>query len=218
MGRNILIGILVALLISGGAVGAYFIFKSDSEELAETSETSEDTRDSNNDSATSFSPLPTTGTSFVATMNGNTSDGASYTATIRHAENGNTHYEGTFGEDTFNMYFFDNRNIICSEGTCIATPTLDAIPVSTDQYEYDEDDFDRFQDIAEHAGQESCNSGTCDVWRITDGEASGKILVASGGRVDSAEWQSPDGNFTIVYEYTDVQIELPADIIETPIS
>lgn len=209
MKRNILIGIIVALLVSGGAVGAYFIFKSDSNELSESSESSEA---SNEESSAIFNPLPTVGVAFVATVNGTTSDGDIYTAVIRHDAKGNTHYEGSYGDSEIDMYQINGKNIICSNGTCIVTPTVESTPITSDQYEYNEEDYNELKNIAEYAGRENCKSGTCDVWQINEANSTGKLFIDSGGRVDRAEWTSPDGSFSIDYEYQDVQIKEPDNV------
>ncbi len=187
---------LVALLILGG----------------EDSETDNNLESISNEEAVAvFNPQSNESASFIATLEGVTTDGDGYNATIEHNSKGDTHYKGEFGGEVFELYSLNGRTIICSNDTCIESPGATS-PINSQQYEYNEEDFVNFKENAKYTGREKCTSGTCDVWEISDNEANGKLLINAEGRVDRAEWNSPDGSFSIDYVYQEVNIVEPESI------
>ncbi len=195
--------VCLALIVSG----VYTIFKIT--EPKNNSTQSGPITVSNEDAVSVFNPLSTESSSYVAFVSGRTKDGKFYTATIEHDSNGNTHYQGTLGSDTFEIYQIDNKNIVCNKDTCIESPGGDGSPIDEEQFEYNEQDYVEFKETAKYLGRDSCASGTCDTWEIEEDNNIGELFINAEGRVNRAEWEGSDGTFNIDYEYQDVQIEVP---------
>lgn len=213
MKRNIIIIIAIIVLI-GIAVGAIFFLQNDSSE--------DDTGTSQAEQSGSvqsevFNVAATSGSAFVATMNGTTTDGTTYTATIQYDGNQNSYYVGTFQDEQFELYALEQRFITCSQGQCIESPVASSgIPISSDQYEYSEEDVNAYREGALFLGNQNCPAGTCKVWGIEREGYSGKLFVDSSGRISRAEWNGAEGSFSIDYEYRDVIITPPENVLTIP--
>lgn len=164
-----------------------------------------------------FNITSTESVSFIAKMEGKTSEDESYEGQIEYDGEGNFFYSGSSGEEVFEFYSYEGRSIFCSNDSCFEGPSTTAtLPFSQDQIDIDEDDVDDYRENASYIGSQACNSGTCDGWEIATGEYKGTLLINDSGRVDRANWQGPEGSFTINYSYEPVDFTLPENIQSIP--
>lgn len=217
MSKKLIISLVIGLLVIGGGVAVYIAF-SDNGAGSSSNESSNGTALESN-GGRQFSPVPTTGLAFVATMNGTTSKGQSYSATIESDGKGSAHYKGETGSSPVEFYSTKDAYIFCSSGSCFkygsgGTSTANQTP---GQYSYSEKDFETFKQIANYTGRESCPAGMCDAWEISQQNGyKTKVLISDGNRVSQLHTEGPDGNFTITYEYKDVTIKLPSNVKTLP--
>lgn len=215
MSRGLVLALILgALLVVGGA--SLYIWSSGDDDSDESTETSQN--ETNEEGSPTFSPLATNAESFEAKMVGTTADGQNYTATIEFDGQDNSHYYGDFGTDqTFEVFSLNGRTIFCSENACFENPSeATSSPVTSDQYEYSDEDLTAYRDGANYVGEQSCPAGTCDVWEVTREGYTGKFFVDSNGRISKAEWTGAEGNFSLEYAYKTIVITEPENVQTFP--
>ncbi len=212
MNKNIIIG-LIAVLVLGGGGAAYLATQKDDTSDSSTSESSSEHSDSDDHSAgETFNPKITADMAFVATISG-TSDGVeSLAGTIESDGKGNTHFSGTQAGETAEYFVLaDGSYIFCQDGTCYKTPT--ASGEEPDDYNFRQEDIDKFKATAVHLGEEDCPAGKCDVWQVNDDGTDTKIYISKSNQYVSQVIGTQDGDtFKIVYDFKDVTVTPPTDV------
>lgn len=217
MKKQAVVGLVVAAVVAVGG-GVYVITKNKEEKGAtSTSGSTANTQEISHTEA--FAPKVTANTSFEAKLSGSTAEGNAYVGTIAVDTKGNSKYSGEQDGKTFAMYTIDGSYIMCSDNTCYKLPSAQngAQPVSSDQYEYNEDDYRRFSTSAVHKGSVSCSSGTCEEWEITDNGQRITMLLDNQKRVNTVSGTSSNGTtYKIEYTYKDVTITAPTNVQTIP--
>ena len=206
MNRNTLAGLILALLLAF-SVG-FFVMQDDPDTAENT--TSEET-----------SELPDSVYSGPYILTGTITDSASTTGDntieIRYKNNqlwsltitntqGNTStiYDGTYtyiGNDT--------------SGWTRLPSTTSSSEASIGAYAFTAQDLTALKSAGARVGTESCNSGTCQVWKQTisddtTGKTESSIYIAANGYIDTIKTTTGTTTTTFVYSYTDaVDITIP---------
>lgn len=164
-----------------------------------------------------FNTVPTAGLSFQANIDGTTLDGQTYNATVLHDAKGNSHLSGDVAEESFDLYSIDGRYIYCSNGDCIENPALSAPgPIGESSYILENEDLEQYRESAVNIGTADCGSNTCQIWERSEDSYTGRLYVDDSGLVKKAEWSGDEGNFVINYEYKEVNITPPENILTSP--
>lgn len=218
MSRNVLLAIIAIVIVLGG-IGAYVVSNKDNQSNDSTEQASDDgatgEQQNDNDNEPVFSAKATAGEPFVATMSG-TANESSIAATIRYDGKGNSHYSGVSNGETSEFYNIDGQYIFCSEGQCFASPTSTGLPISSDQYEYDDEDVSAWNEIAVYKGKQSCPAGSCDTWEVSQEGYVGTIFIAGDGRISRTNWVGEGSSMTMDYSYEDVTITAPENVQTIP--
>ncbi|MDZ7786253.1 MAG: hypothetical protein U5L95_03990 [Candidatus Saccharibacteria bacterium] len=214
MSKGMIIGIIVAVLGIGGSV-AYFVTRNNGEESGSQTTAQEDEQSAESGDAPTFDPAATSGQDFVATMNGTTTEGEEFNGEIEYDSNGSTHFTGTTAGEQVEFYTTANRYVLCTAGNCFEYGDQSSLP-STPDYNYNEEDFSDFRDTANYQGRQSCPAGTCNVWEITEDGTTTTVFITDDQTVSQAKTSGTGGEFTITYEYRDVNISLPQNVQSVP--
>ena len=205
MTRPVLIGVIVAAVVVLGGGAAYMLTKDDNGETEQTN-TSQANQSTN---ANAFSPASTEGLEFTATI---TTDGAG-TATFEHDDKGSTRYVATTGGQQMEIIYTSDAYYSCQGHDCVKFPISQSSNSGFDpsQYTYDENKLASYASPA-YKGQQSCESGTCDVWEVSAGGYTSTLYVdSSTKRITKVQGTVGGKTSTIVYEYKDVTITVPAN-------
>lgn len=209
----ILLGIGALVLI---AIGIFFMQSSSNDESSNSANSGASTNKATNTaSKTTFNPLATTDTAFVAKMTG-TTDGKNMTATIMYDGKGKSKYTGTTDGQSIEMYITKDSYITCQGGTCFKVSGSASAGINLDDYTYSEDKNKEFSNIAKRDGTGACPAGTCQVWKVVQGDTTTRVFVDSNNRVSKLTTESPDGTFVYTYTYKPVTVKLPTNVQELP--
>lgn len=206
MNRNLLIGLIAAVVVGGG-VAAYVATRNGDDSANQNGNSAQ------NGDTPQFSPVSTEGLDFVGTISGAGQEG-----------------EVTFEYDRDSQSF---RYVASSNGQAIETITTpDAYyamaggrwikyPTGTDSgfdaenYQYDDGELASYQGNSAYQGTESCAAGTCHVWRTTTEASESTLLIdADTGYIIRVSTTVNGQTSSIDYEYKDVTITPPADAEE----
>lgn len=213
MKRNVIIGIAAVLLIVG-AVSLFLLTRGDSSDSPATKSSTQSA-----DGDPTFAPLATLGSSYEATYSFTGEDGTASTGTIAVDKNGDSKYSGKAEGSSFELYTIGDDAISCTDGTCyrLATGGESSEAVDSDDYSYTDDDYADFKNNAAYKGTDSCPSGTCSVWEITDVDNTIiTMYIDSDNRVSKVMGSDEDGKFEVSYNYKSVSISAPANVTELP--
>lgn len=208
MKKQTIIWIIAGAVVLIGGVGAYFALtgSKDSEQSMEHAARG---------STPSFAPKNLAGQSYVATLTGTQADGKSYTATIENDGKGTLKNTSTVDGKTTTTYTDNGTYITCvSEALCykLATPNTS----TNDQYTASDDKIAEWKKSISYEGKMDCDSGTCDMWKVSIGGTDTEVMTDSTGRVVESKVTSNGNTFTTVYVYKAVTITLPANVQESP--
>ena len=211
MSRPVLIGVVVAaVLVAGGA--AYMLTRDEDSDNQQQS-----SQDSTNSGSSAFSPASTEGLEFTATI----SVDGSETATLEHDDQNNSRYVTTIGGQQTEIIYTSDAYYTCqSGGNCIKFPLSQSSNsgFNPSDYTYDENKLSSYASPA-YKGQGSCESGTCDVWEVSAGGVTSTLYVDTNTkRITKVQGTVNGKTSTIVYDYKDVTITVPANAqtITTP--
>ena len=215
MTRPVLIGAIAVVLVGGGAA-AYMLTKDD--DKSSTDNTSQQAQ--NNQPAGAFDAASTEGLEFKATIT-TTASGQATESTIEHDDKGSTRYVASAGGQQTEIIYTSDAYYLCSgSNTCIKY-SLDqpsSVSFNPKDYEYGTDKLAGYKSGAAYKGQQSCPSGTCDVWSVSGGGGTTTLYVdASTKRITQVETTVNSATSKIVYDYTDVTINIPANAQTIPV-
>jgi hypothetical protein len=216
--KKILIGLLIGGVIIAGGAGGYFLSQNNDN-------TSGNTNTSTNESSQSksgepeFRPVATEGQSFVATLSGQ-SDGETINGTIEYDKNGNSKFRTTTSEGELEFYVIGEDTYSCTNGQCFKfSGSTDQNPLDLDDlnYNYSEDDVASFEDSARYLGQQPCPAGSCNVWRVTEGDYETDTYISTkDNRISQLLSRGENTEITIIYEYKDVVVTPPTNVQTLP--
>lgn len=210
MTRPVLIAVVAAVIIAGGA-GAYTLTKDNKDKAPRPAS-------QNTNSQSSFAAQPTEGLEFKATIT-TTSGNTSTQATIERDDKNNTRYvTGQVGQQMEIIYTSD-AYYSCQGGNCTKFPISQSGNSGFDPsaYTYDQSKLSGYRNNSSYKGKQSCPAGTCDVWSVSVGGATSTIYVDTDTkRISQVEGSQGGGTSKIVYEYTDVTINIPANAQAVP--
>jgi hypothetical protein len=216
MSKAVLIGIVAAAVIVVGGGAAYFLINNSSNSDSDNDTTSSSmTSDASTGGTPSFSPQTTTGTSFVAKLNG-TTDGEAVTATVLYDGKGNSKYTSTSAGATAEVYITEDSYITCQDGMCYEVNSRASRSIDSDDYTYSAEKNKEFQDIATYVGKDSCPAGTCNVWKVEQDGNTTMVYVGNDNRISKLTAESANSKFTYTYEYKPVTITVPTDVRTLP--
>ena len=107
----------------------------------------------------------------------------------------------------------------CQGDNCVKYPISQSSNSGFDPsaYTYDQAKLASYTSPA-NKGQQSCPSGTCDVWEVSAGGYSSKLYIDSDTkRITQVESTVAGKTSKIVYEYKDVSITVPANAQTIPV-
>ena len=120
MSRRKIIGIIVAVVLIGGAV-AYFATK-DSEDSDKNKASTSQTSSNSGSSSNAFNPASTEGLEFKATLTTTGTTGTTE-ATIEHDDKGNTQYIATTGGQQVKIIYTSDAYYMCTGDNCLKYPS-----------------------------------------------------------------------------------------------
>lgn len=206
--KRILIAVVAILVLAGGG---YLLANRGGNN---DTENSAKTNNSENKSKMSIKALPTTDSSYIATIT-TTSAGKTDTATMEYDKNsGAVRYTvGAGGSTTTIIYTKDAYYMCQASGKCYKYPhdKKNSSGFDPGSYEYSKQKLDELKDKSVYQGTKPCPAGTCRVWQAQTGSYTSSIYVdTETDRISQVEGGGSNGTAKIVYEYSDVRIILPA--------
>ncbi len=213
MNKNKIVLLILGLILVGG--GVTYILTSKETSSSPTNETPKSETASTESSTPVFGPTGTTGKSFIATIEGKSSDATVITGTIESDGKGQVHFSGTQGGDNAEYYLDSNQAFIfCQNGSCFRY-AVNQSGLNVGDYELTDEDIAKYRDIAEYEGTIACDAGMCEVWKYNDEGADTKIFIDKETKLVSQVVGVKDGDtFTITYAYKDVTITIPSNVQE----
>ena len=211
MTRPVLIGVIVAAVVVVGGGAAYMLTKDNNEETDQTN-TSQTSPSTN---ANAFNPASTEGLEFVATIS---VDGTT-SSTMEHDDKGSTRYVATTGGQQMEIIYTSDAYYACQGDSCVKYPISQSSNsgFNPGDYTYDQARLASYTSPA-NKGQQSCPSGTCDVWEVSAGGVTSTLYVdSSSKRITQVESTVGGKTSKIVYEYKDVSITVPANAQTIPV-
>ena len=169
-----------------------------------------------------FAPVSTNGLAYEATINTTNGDGSIVNAPIDTDGKGTTQYSTVQAADTLQITYTPTAFYTCTSGTCYKYPpnqgsTTDFDPAS---YAYTSAQLTADRNSAVYKGQQSCKSGTCDVWSVTSGSSTSELYIdASTKRITEVKTSDNGKTSSITYDYKPVSVTIPANatsITSTP--
>lgn len=206
MNRNLIIG-LVAAVVVGGGIWAYLANQDDE---ATSNDTNQSQQDGENPA---FNATSTADLDFVGTISGSGQEGTIVfeydkdTDSIRYIA---TSADGSEIQTitTPDAYYAQ------ANGQWIKYPTGTDSGFNPDNYQYTADELATYQGSA-YQGTQDCASGTCHVWRYNAGNTESTLLIdTSTGYIVRVSSVVGDQTSAIDYEYKEVSITAPADAQE----
>ncbi len=215
MKKVLIIGAVIVLVL-GVAAGGYFLFFNGEEST--TTNTSSQTE--NTASTNEFSLALTQNVPMVATIS-TTQDGEKNTFVMSFDGKGNSEYEVEQNGEQVRFISTKTDYYMCNTQGCFkyANTQEQTGTSNPDEYEYDQTEIDAFKANSTYKGQQSCGSGTCDVWEVANFSGGGTATLyidSTSKRIMKIESAFNGSTTTITYDYKDVTIEVPADAQELP--
>ncbi|HRF28630.1 MAG TPA: hypothetical protein PL051_03265 [Candidatus Saccharibacteria bacterium] len=204
--KRVAVAAVVAVLLVGAGVAAYFYIQSSNSVANSDTNTSDQTP--------TFKPQQTAGVSFVATYTANSKDSEVTTGTIEVNAAGDSKYTGMAGGKEFTSYSVAGQYVSCVDGTCIKLASNNnQESIASGEYRYSDEDFAKFSSKAVYKGKKDCPAGTCEAWGYDDDDVTTEMFIDSKNRLSKLQGERKNGSsYTITYEYKDVTVELPKNI------
>lgn len=194
-------------LLSGAAL---IILTSDSDRAQ--SKRAETTQATDKKNGLPFDAQPTAETSFAATIKGKI-EGQPIKATIEYDGDGRSRFISKHDEQSQQIIITPDASYSCSGDDCTHFPNSEtASPLfNPADYVYTVDDINSLNTNAQYIGKESCPAGTCNVWKVqNENEELSNIYVDAADKlISQVTGSSPNGEFTIVYDYRKITITTP---------
>jgi hypothetical protein len=213
MSKNVIVGIIAAVVIAAGGAGIYAMTRDDSASNQDNTDHSQ--HDANH---AEFAPQSTLGQTFEATFSGGNDTTKTRSTMTKDAED-NFKLVTTAGGTNAEFYYVDEQYVSCNAGQCVKVPNSNNIDSSSRQYAYSDSDIEEFRKTAQHVGKVDCSSGSCDKWTADRGGVSTTFLIDDKGRINQASGKDGDTVFQVDFTYKDVPtITLPSNVTEIPVS
>lgn len=208
--------IIVLLILIGGGAAVLLTRDDDKKDNATSSNNSNQTKTT----AGAFDALPTTGTSFVATIT-STNNGKSVESKMEYDQkNDAVRYTTAIGDSESSYVFIDDAYYICqSASKCFKYPASQGSTSGFDRkaYEYSNDELAGFKNTSVDGGEGACPAGTCRIWKVANGGYESSVYIdTKTKRISQVESTSAAGSSKITYEYTDVTVTAPKNAQELP--
>ncbi len=209
------IPIIVAVLVLAGGAG-YALTRDKNDSSNNTNGNQSQT--SGNSGA--FDAVSTANLSFEATMTTVSGDKTITAVMQSDAKTGAVKYVGGTFSDTMTMIYTKDAYYMCqSADKCFKYPLGQGTGASFDPstYQYDDSKIADYKSASTSLGRQSCSSGTCDVWKVTSNGYDSKVFIDSKTkRVVQVEGATAEATTKIVYEYKDVNVEIPQNAQTLP--
>ncbi len=204
--KRVAIAAIVALLLVGAGVAAYFYIQSSNTTPSTTSNTSDETP--------TFRPEQTAGMSFVATYTAKSKDSEITTGIIEVNSAGDSKYTGKAAGKEFTSYSVANVYVSCVDGTCIKLASNNnQESIANSEYRYSDEDFAKFSSNAEYKGKKDCPAGSCQAWEVVNEDTTTMLYIDNQNRLSQLKGERNNGSsYSITYEYKDVTVTLPKNI------
>jgi hypothetical protein len=207
MTRPVLIGAIVVILLGGGAA-AYVLTKDDDKSPQTTSQ------NGSGSNASAFDAVSTEGLEFKATIT-TAAEGGTMEATLEHDDKNNTRYVSNIGGQQTEVIYTSDAYYTCQgAGNCTKFPLSQTsnTGVNPSDYTYDQSKIADYRNNANYKGKQDCPAGTCDVWSVSAGGVTSTIYIDTDTkRISQVESTIAGATSKIVYEYTDVTINVPTN-------
>jgi hypothetical protein len=213
MTRSVIIGAIAVVLLGGGAA-AYILTKDDDKNA--TNNTSQQSQ--NGQSGAAFNPASTEGLEFKATITTQNA-GQATKATLEHDDKGNNRYVSSSGGQQTEIIYTSDAYYSCQGSNCTKFPVSQSSSsgFNPGDYTYSESKLAGYRSGSTYKGKQDCPSGTCDVWSVTAGGVTSTLYVDTDtGYITQVESTVNGATSKIVYEYTDVTINVPANAQTVP--
>ena len=216
MTRSGIIGAVAAVVIVGGGA-AYLATKEDNNGAQNTSQQS-----SGNSTAGegTFAPVSTKGLAFEATIS--TAGGPSEISEAKLEYDGKdkTRYSAIVNGNTTQFIYTTDAYYSCADNECLKFPNTQSgtSGFNPSDYEYDEAKIADRKDKSTYKGKKDCPAGTCDVYEVNvDSAVSTFYIDTKTKRISQVEGTVSGVTSKIVYNYKNINIEVPANAKELPI-
>jgi hypothetical protein len=215
MKKPVIIGIIVALLIGGGAA-VYVLTREDKKDGAETSSQTNNGQTAGN---SDFAPVSTKGMDFSATLTTASPQGS--TSAKIEQDGDKTRYVATQDGQEIQIINTPDAYYSCTGDQCFkfALSQSGNSGVDVGSYQYDESEISNFRNTAAYQGKKDCPAGTCDVWSVTVGTGTSTLYIdTKTKRISQVESTQSGTSTKIVYDYKNVTIDIPANAqtLQTP--
>jgi hypothetical protein len=207
MNRNLLIGLVAAMVVGGGVV-AYVATQNDDD--ANQNGNGAQTQDGD---TPQFSPVSTEGLDFVGTITGAGQEGE---VTFEYDKDSQSfRYIASSNGEAIETITTPDAYYAMTGGRWIKYPTGTNSGFDPESYQYDDGELANYQGNSAYQGTESCAAGTCHVWRTTsEGSESTLLIDTDTGYIVRVSTTTGGQTSSIDYEYKDVTITPPADAEE----
>lgn len=209
MNRNLVIGLIVAVLVGGG-IWAYMSSQDEDNNTDNTSQSQQ------NGETPTFNATSTDQQDFVGTITGSGQEGSVVFEYDKDSDS--FRYVATSSEGgeietiTTPEAYYTRAN-----DTWIKYPTADNTGFDASSYQYTNEELGAFNSSA-YQGTQSCATGTCHVWRYTTENTESTLLIdTETGYIVRVSNVVGDQTSAIDYEYKSVTISAPADAQEIEI-
>jgi hypothetical protein len=205
--------IAIVVLVLGGGAGAYLLTRDDDGDSANQTE-------QNDGGSGSFDAVSNQNLPFVVNFSMSGENGES-NATIEYDGKGAWRYSAEQEGQTIeyisaNNYFYTRAG---EEGWYkYPFAAGEATSFDTSSYEFSESDLAALKASGQNKGRENCPAGSCDVWETSDesGNRTTVYIDTDSRRISQIKSVTGGTTTTMVYDYRDVSIEIPADAQELP--
>lgn len=218
--RKLWAGALIILIAV--AAGAYMVGKDNSQKASiGTAAASNSAAKTADNSGGGFSPISTSGESYSATVTTNAT-GHELSAELKSDGKGNTSYSYSSGGIQIQIIYTPDYYYFCSGASqCIKYPASQSASSGYDPatYQFSSERIQQLKSGAAYSGQQTCSTGTCDVWAVTQNNTQSKLYVDTKTKRIAEVHSSANGTTSkVVYKYENVTITPPANAISLPAS
>lgn len=212
MTKQVLLIIGAVVLLAGGGFAVWQL-QNDTDETTEEQVSGQQV----DESEFAFVAEAMTNVAYVATISGQSPEGP-IEAIMEH--DGNNRFRFSTQQDGISGEFIitPSATYTCQDGQCMEfAQDQQSLDLNPADFSYDESDLEEFSSNAVRIGRESCPTGTCNVWEITDEDEIARIYVdVNSNRIAQVTGSGEDGEFTITYDYRDVTIDIPENVQPMP--
>lgn len=209
MNKGLIIGIIAAVVIAGGAV-AYFSMPDESD----NNNASTNQNQANNNLPT-FNAASTDSRDFVATISSGVEGGDS--SFEYDVDSKSFRYKASASGQTIETIITPDAYFTMANGEWIKYPTTTGSGIDPESYQYNTNEIDAYKGTTTYVERESCSAGPCDVWRTTSAGAVSTLFIDTAtGYIVRVETTVDGKTSSIAYDYKNVTIAPPTTYQELP--